>query len=410
MPDDVFQESRNMSQSKGGILAQDWITSTRKGAHGPMQRLLDENAEAERVGADKPYEVYMWCVFESAANVPNCQIANPDLPAEQLCGCDRVVKGTWEDGSPRRFSDVCKGRLARSDGFLSIYDLHKTFRSTNQETYEAQQLCDKPETAGLVLPWFERQRHGVRWFDPDPANGAIYQSVDYGGTNPHAVNWYQVLDVDLMVHGYHQQRSEEPKERLKAGTRVCFDEVYISEVGNNKLADLVVERETYWRKIHPNFKITRRFADVQAKAARLDWMAHDPPLVTSFFTTRDVKEHVKLVRELVREVAIRVDVTRCENWCNEAEFWHYPKRRGAYRIDDPEIPVDDFDHCMSNFRYCMMNLHTIDRRGGSGGTTTPVMPKAGPPGGNRASAMKYLPRERKVAATHAHPLAGRVLE
>ena len=127
----AFQESRNMSQSKNGIMAQDWITSTRKGAHGPMQKLLDENIEAERAGADPPYAVYTWCVFESAANVPNCQVANPGC--DNPCPCDRVVKGSWDDGSPRRFTDICKGRLAKSHGYLSLHDIHKTFRNTNQE-------------------------------------------------------------------------------------------------------------------------------------------------------------------------------------------------------------------------------------------------------------------------------------
>jgi len=406
MDENAFQESRNMSQSKNGILAQDWITSTRKTAHGPMQKLLDENIEAERAGADPPYSVYTWCIFETAAKVPNCQVANPGC--DSPCPCDRVVKGSWDDGSPRRFTDICKGRLSQSDGFLSLHDVHKTFRNTNQEIYEAQQLCTKPETAGLVFPLFERARHGIKWWDPDPSLGAIYQSVDYGSTNPSAVNWYQVIDFDVYAYGYYQQRNEDPKALLPEGTKICFDELYIADVGNVGLANAVVERENLWRKKHPNFRVNRRFADVQNRAGRIDWAQHDPPLLTSWFATRDVKEQIKVCRELFRENRIRVDVARCEMFCEEAEFYHYPKRI-SQRQDDPEIPVDDFNHVMSNFRYCMINLHVMERkRIKSSGIVRPAVgeTKYNPRSG--AGESRYLSRSGDSGVKH--PLAGRVFE
>jgi hypothetical protein len=36
------------------------------------------------------------------------------------------------------------------------------------------------------------------------------------------------------------------KVRLKEGTLVCFDEIYIAEIGNEKLGKMVKEREEYW--------------------------------------------------------------------------------------------------------------------------------------------------------------------
>ncbi len=408
----IYQESRNMSQSKKSedgevtIMAQDWVTSTRKRAHGMMQMLLDENIEAERAGADPPYTVYTWCVFESAAPVPNCQVANPGC--DSPCSCDRVMKGVWDDGSPRRFNEICNGRLAQSGGYLDLHDLHKTFRSTNQETYDAQQLCDKPETAGLVFPTFEKSRHGIKWWEPDPDYGKIYQGVDWGTTNPAAVVWFQVLDFDVYAYGYFQARNEDPAVLVKAGTRIAFDEIYKADMGNVELAEKVVAREKLWKKQYPTFRVVRRFVDVQGLGIRRDWARNNPPLITSWFATRDIKEQIKICRELIREDRFKVDTTRCEMFCDEAESYHYPKKK-LEMVDDPEVPVDDFNHAMSAFRYAMINLHVMDRKRITTGKGNPQSSEHGHiTGGSASSAPRYLPRtdDKRVAQ---HPLAGRVI-
>lgn len=360
----VYDESRNMTQSKNGIMAQDWIISTRKRAHGPMQSIVDEINDATNKGMTPPYDLYLWCVFESAATVANCQNG---------CGCDKVAKGEWDDGSPRTFDQICGGRLKYPDGWIPLHDLHKTFRQVSRGVWEAQQQCLRPSTEGLVVPQFDRHRHGIRWYRPDPANGPIYQSTDFGGTNPHAASWYQVLTRDIKVHGYTQRRDEEPTKELKAGTRVCFAEVYQAEIGNNKLAALIHAKEAGIKRVWSNFRVRARFADPQAKAARLDFAKHDPPLRTIWTCTRDVKEHVKTVVELVQESRFFVDVDECPFFCNEIESWHYPDKRSGF-VDDPEIPVDDFDHCMSNFRYAMENIKVLERKAGVGMS----QPTAGP--------------------------------
>jgi hypothetical protein len=411
MDEQVFQESRNMSQSKmtedGSevvIKAQDWITSTRKRAHGLMQKLLDENIEAERAGADPPYTPYTWCVFESAAQVPNCQVANPGC--DSPCSCDRVVKGTWDDGSPRRFSDICKGRLARSGGYLSLHDIHKTFRNTNQETYDAQQLCDKPETAGLVFPLFDRARHGVKWYDPDPDYGPIYQGVDFGTTNPAAVEWFQILEYDVYVHGYYQAQNEDPTTLLKAGTRVCFDEIYAAEMGNTELAERVVARENLWKKKYPRFRVAMRFVDPQGLAARKDWARNKPPLNTAWFATRDIKEQLKICRELFRNNTVMVDTNRCIMFCEEAESYHYPKKKLELK-DDPELPVDDFNHAMSAFRYAMINLNVLEKKRSQGGRSKPAASAEGHGlAGVGSGRSRYVP----MGSPSDHPLAGRVIK
>ncbi len=370
MDSEVNKEANNISSSKviidengneKRIRAQDWTTSTRKWAHGPMQQYVEEIENSIRNGFKPTHQLYTWCVFEVAENVPNCRVANPDLPEAERCQCDKVVKGEWDDETPRRFSEVCRGRLARSDGYTTLDDIHKKFLENDRDTWEAQKECSKPEIGGLIFPMFTRQRYGVKFYEPNPIYGDIYMSVDYGGTNPHAVNWYQVLDHDLDAYGHNQDGKEEPLKRLKAGTIVCFDEIYRAEIGNNELADLVIQKEEGWRKKYPGFKIKRRFADVAAKAARLDWAKHKPPLYTVFYVTREIEEHIKTWKDAMTEDLFAISLDRCENWCNEIESWPWQKKK-PNTIDEPIKPVDDFNHCMSNFRYAMENIKYIGRR------------------------------------------------
>jgi hypothetical protein len=322
-----------------------------------MQQLFDDVNDAKSKGMEPPFHPFTWCVFETAKKQPDCRVANPDLPEGKKCNCDKVMKGYWDDGTPRTFDTVCKGRLARSDGWVPRHDLHNTFRLDSQEIWEAQQECVRPSTEGLVIPSFSREIHGVRRWDPDPDNGPIYMSVDFGHTNPHAVNWYQQLRYDVETTGFHGL----PK-RIPEGSFVCFDEIYITNIGNNKLAEMVKDRERYWKGKYKSFNVRRRFADPQAAAARKDWSA-DYGLFTSFVATRDVREHIKKVKELFEDRLIYTDVERCPMWCEEIEVWHYPKKR-ANMIDDPELPVDDFNHCMSDFRYMVANVHQLKRTQG----------------------------------------------
>ena len=99
-----------------------------------------------------------------------------------------------------------------------------------------------------------------------------------------------------------------------------------------------------------------------------------------------------------------IDVTRCEMFQEEAEFYHYPKKITG-RLEDPEIPVDDFNHVMSNFRYTMMNLSVLDRKrqGKPGGRALPKADQAvhrSAVKSTGAGASRYAPREDNAMATH----------
>lgn len=396
MDPEVYQEGQNMPAGKKindkQFNAISVITSTRKRGIGMMQSLIDEISEAKLQGAQAPYELYAWCIYETAAAVNNCQVAYPDLSEEERCPCATVIKGRWENGQPRSLKDCCQGRLARSDGWIPFDDVASTFTKVSQDIWEAQQECSKPSTAGLVMPQFSRERHGIRRWDPDPTLGPIYMSIDFGGTNPHAVNWYQVLRYEVECTSFNGTT-----KRLPEGSRVCFDEIYIAEVGNNKIADMIANKERLWRERHKHFRISKRFADPQAKAARLDFARHDPPLPTVFVTTREVQEHIKMCANLLEDDLFFVDVDRCEMFVEEIEGWHYPKKK-AHMVDDPDKPVEDFDHCMSNWRYCMSNISVIEK---SGAMSRKAVPSAGvrqhptAKGAGRDSRLPaYLPNSR----------------
>ena len=359
MDEAVFDESRNMSMSGHGISAQDIITSTRKRGVGLMQRLIDEVKEAQATGHKPPYEMYQWCVFETSQKQDNCQKINPDHP--NPCQCDKVSKGKWDDGSPRIFADVCGGRLARSEGWMPIEDVHRVFTLDSREMWESQQECIKPSTEGLVLKRFAEERHGVTRYLPDPENGPIFAGIDFGGSNPHAVIWFQLLRYEVDA-----RTAQGGVRRLKEGSIVAFDEFYKAEIGNGQLADYIYGYEQKWKKRFEKFVVRRRFADPQGKAARLDLMHHRPQIKTSYLVTRDVKEHIKAVVALIDDDQFFVDVGRCKMVVEEAHAWHYPKKRPGM-IDDPDIPVNDFDHCMAALRYGVANIlyleHRISRTG-----------------------------------------------
>lgn len=722
----AFDESRNMSLSGHGIPAQDIITSTRKRGAGLMQRLIDEITEAQAQGFEPPYRLFQWCVFETTQKQTNCQVAFPHIGPEHRCKCDRVVKGKWDNGEPRRFSDVCKGRLAKSEGWMTIDDVHKTFMADSRDIWEAQQECIKPSTEGTVLSRFSIDTHGVRGFHPDPENGPVYAGIDFGGcydaqtevltkrgwvawpevtiedefasldpktemvefqrateivdkpyhgfmqswrnqsvdllvtadhnmlvaplapsaaeskwslvpsfevsnasrmlktskgredsrevpfvlpgvvcgngellpdveipaedwaaflglwmaeghvehrkrrdgtrhlhgrvgithydeenaaeishamspffnvrfqridldkkrgqltindprlyrhlsclgkapekclpdyvkqwsprllriyldwhmrgdgsrnriytssksladdlqeiamyaglaadvvvrparegasiggralvstrlqhvveiktshirpsvytspgqdhvrstitpdewghkrvycavlpkhhtlyvrrngkavwcgnTNPHCVVWFQVLRYEIEVDS-----SQGMRKRLPEGSVVAFDEFYKAEIGNNKLAEYIVNREQFWRMKFPEFRVVRRFADPQGKAARLDLHHYSTPVRTSFYVTRDVKEHIKHLVSLIDDDLFYVDTIRCPMWLAEAAAWHYPKARSGM-VDDPEIPVNDFDHAMAATRYGVSNLLYVEKRWGRHAGKTP---------------------------------------
>lgn len=357
MRDDTWNESRNMTISKtikdGSLVnPQDIATSTRKGPSGRVQLLIDEIEKAVSEGYKPPRKLYIWCIKETASQQKNCQVANPDLPEKLRCPCDTIRKGEWEDGSARLLRDVCNGDFYRSRGWQPFSDIVKQFTENDRNTFEVQQLCSKPEMQHHYVPTWRDDKHLIRNYDPDPANGPIFLSVDWGGTNPHAVNWYQLLAFEIEVEAWNQPEDKLITRRLKEGTLVCFGEIYISEIGNEQLGKLVQERESRWATKHGNFRVYERFADPQGKAARMDWKAMGLP--TRWHTTREFDEHVKSIRSMFDDDLFVADGEACPMFVREIKAWRADPRTGNQ--------IDKFNHCMSNFRYAVANIKKIRQR------------------------------------------------
>jgi hypothetical protein len=382
MNPDTWSESRNMTIAKQLsnellMLPQDVSTSTRKGPSGRVQELINEIDDAIKEGMEPPRKLYMWCQKETAREIPNCQkapeekrkarmeellekigteglrneysIENPDPCA--TCNCDKIGKGFNEDGSRRTLADVCQGDFFRSRGFQPFADVRKAFTENPVETYEAQILCQKPEMKWHFLPTFAEEKHCIRDYIPDPGNGPIFTSTDWGGTDPHAVNWYQLLRYDIEATDFRGNPTV-----IRAGTLVCFDEIYKAEIGPDKLADEVKYREMKWKNacleagFTAPFRIFERYADPQGKMAILSW--RDKKLPTTWHASREVEPQYNACRELVCDDDLfRVDV-RNDMWVKEAKAWRRDEKTGK-ELDE------GLNHAMANFRYMVINLTRI---------------------------------------------------
>lgn len=392
MRDDTWRESRNMTVSKKIVVGtdpdtgaeivklikpQDIATSTRKGPSGRVQALIDEIEEAVRQGYDPPRTLYIWCIKETASERPNCREV-PDAIRQKrltelgmdpcdLCDCDRVRKGEWDDGRPRLLSDVCGGDFFKSRGWQPPEEIKKQFRENDRNTFEVQQLCDKPEMKFHYVPTWKDAKHCIRGYDGNPENGPIFTATDWGGTNPHAVNWYQLLTNEIEVATWVQPEGNEVVvKRLPEGSIVCFDEIYIAEIGNDKLGKMVIAKEdeyrAYWSRRGKLWRVADRFADPQGKAARTDW--RELGLVTTWHTTREFDEHIKVIRSLFDDELFYVDGEKCPMFVREIKAWRKDERTGNQ--------LDEFNHAMSEFRYAVANIRKVKRKLVTKGTSVPT--------------------------------------
>jgi hypothetical protein len=360
MDDGTWKESRNMTMSKrladGRLInPQDICTSTRKGPNGRMQKLIDEIQDAINAGFKPPRKLYQWCIKETTAQVSNCQVANPNLPDDQKCTCHLIRKGDWDDGSPRLLRDICGGDFYRARGWQPFQDVIKQFTENDTETFEVQQLCLKPEMKWHYLPKFREEVHAFRNYMADPRNGPIYTSVDWGGTNPHAVNWYQYLQFEIEVDAAVDAEYIHKRIRLPKGSIICFDEIYKAEIGNQRLGQLVklkeAEYKRHWQAQGVIWLVKERFADPQGKAARLDWKSIG--LQTKWHITREFEEHIKAITDLFDINGFYVAADRCPMWIREAKEWRRNPNTGNQ--------IDTFNHAMSNFRYAIANISKLHK-------------------------------------------------
>lgn len=336
----TWEASRLMSRSKGEIAAQDLVTSTRAYAHSPMDKLVQEIERCEDEGIEPPYKLARWCIFECAQPVENCGDG---------CGCEKVVKGTWDSGKVRTFADVCGGKLKRSSGWIPLSDLHKSFRTTSRAAWESEMECRRPSTSGLILPEFTKDRHGLMNVNADPMLGNIYMACDFGGTDLSACVWVMVLKGDLTIADENGQ-----SKTLRASTRLVIDSLFRAEISYSKFCDLVIEREKLWRERFPCWRIAARWGDTQAKAARLEFREKGIVLMPA---SRDVTATISEFQDLVNDGLFIVDLERNDLLVRQLEAWRF--KPGTV------VPLeghDKFDDLADACRYCLYGIKFLERQ------------------------------------------------
>lgn len=349
----VYEEALNMAQSSGDWIAQNILTSTWKKVRGLVTKLVDECTEAERQGIEPPYQLYVWCIWETTEPCPH------DCSA---CPFANVQKGTWQDGSPRTFESACKrgspvegkGKLKFSDGYGRVQDAVGLFRKLSRRMWEAQRESRRPNPEGLIYAQFDEDEHGVWNWEPDPANGEIFLSVDFGATGGTSVGFWQRMNVSV-AYG---------SRTVPEGALVRFDELFREGVSSTAVGvETNVKLNTYDAE-YPGFRNAVRsvFRDPAALQSALDWLdlpakAPGDPDYYQIATTAlpvPVEDGIKEVQELIDRGLFYVDVSRCQNWMEEV---------GSYERDDNAKPIKEDDHAMDETRYLVWNLKVRNRGG-----------------------------------------------
>jgi hypothetical protein len=367
-----FMPVSGVDKNGNPLPAQHVLTSTRKGPRGRMQQLMDEIAEAQRTGLVPPLTLYRYSVWEVSQKVSNCQVGINVDPAKCECGgsdpnctkhcnCHRVQSGYWdrEASKPRLLRDVCGGKLLRCEGWREKADIDTTFALSTKDDWEAQQECLKPATHLLYLPDWSEELHTLREYQPRPENGPIYQGIDWGFANPHAVLWSQLLTQDAPAVDHFGN-----KVMIKEGTLVIFDEIYKSQISDRQLADLIVAKEAWYKQIYgPEWRVVPngRFPDPANPSGRMEFSSHEPPLPTTFKATREFLQHVRYYVGLFEEDRYRV-VKRCENHIAEIGTWTRNEKKPIDPRTGEHPELEEFNHSMAAGRYLIANLHVIERR------------------------------------------------
>jgi hypothetical protein len=373
-----WKESRNMAANKtlkdGRVIkAQNFGTSTRKFKNGRVDKIYQAFLKAkqkaiealpgaseeeirERIIIQNPWYVVIYCIFEIAAQVPNCRSApeNHSKPDSELCQCHLVQNGEWDDGSPRTLESVCKGRLYRSRGHRSHGEVIQLFLQNDRGTWEAQQECTEADATGLYVKSFRKARHGLQSFPLDPANGPIYTGTDWGTTDAAAVLWVQYLDRPVMAVDYNGQ----PKI-LPQGSRVILAEAYIEGKTSGELGQEAIVKEVKLGNATSGGRIPvrRRWADVQGAGDIRTWNKMGLK-VGKKYSTRSFDEHIREMRGMfdADRAFVVVDYNSftgmgCPIFCDQIESW----RADENGKEDRSIP----QHLPSAARYVFYGMHDV---------------------------------------------------
>lgn len=337
----ILQEALSMPNSKDGIRATTILGSTRKYAHGPMQRLIDE----------KIAHVYSWCVWETMEPWPE------DVETQEK------IKKVFID----KFGDLelLPSNLNLFRGYFAWSDLITRVRTLDKETFLAQWMCKKPDSSGLIYPKFDEVLNDAPNFILNTEKQIqIWEDFGYAKTHPNAIGF---VDVEIEKMSF-----------------TIFDEVYVSEMTTQDIIISVIQKLQERDLVEPHLKLITKeqllkwippgsaqinysefftkiqmwIPDYHGLTEIADRRKYGCPIPFSTKVTDDiVAESSKLylkengiphVRNFIDERRMRMDMARTPMSRND--FLAYSKKRkpdGTWTDD----PAKEFDHAPDYTHY-----------------------------------------------------------
>lgn len=211
----ILQEALSMPNSTDTIRATTILGSTRKYAHGPMQRLID----------DKIAEVFAWCVWEVMEPWPT----------------DPLIEQQIFDVFDSKFGgrDLLPPDLTRFSGYFKWTDLITRVKTLDRETFLAQWMCQKPDSSGLIYPHFDEIENDHPGFViPTERKIQVWEDFGYAKTHPDAIGFVDV--------------------RIEKMEFTVFNELYITESTTQAIIIQVIQRLQEMDLVEPHLKNVTR--------------------------------------------------------------------------------------------------------------------------------------------------------
>jgi hypothetical protein len=263
------------------------------------------------------------CVYEIAAENPTCRSV-PDherqarlielgRDPDEICDCHTYESDVWDTDDPaqptrpRTLEDACQGRFFRSRGYQEFGDIQTFFLDNDRATWEAEKECSQPSREGAYLKSYSQDRHGIRGYEPDPENGPIYTTTDWGTTDEHATLWIQILEREVRTTSY----KGESVKVMQPGSWVVFAEFVQAHIGNVKAGQEVQAKELEWFLRWPGWRPAERHSDNANPGAITDWRDLCGMTITNRIK-KDFPEEVKLVRTRIGGWSFFIDIPACQ--------------------------------------------------------------------------------------------------
>lgn len=220
----ILQQALSMAQSKKGVKAKTILTSTRKFANGPMQRMLDEAKE-------RSAKVYMWCIWEVVEPLP---VDDPEKlkVIHDLFGTELpegLEKKRWLEPN-------LKGEMVeQTSGYYFWDDVITKYKTLDDDTWQTEWVCSRPGLKGVVYgdSYTDDNNMLIDW-TPVGKGGMIYLFEDFGFGEGHP---------DVVLFAWVPNTMD----RI-----VIFDELYMDHMGTEEIWTAVEDKLQGYNLTLPN--------------------------------------------------------------------------------------------------------------------------------------------------------------